>query len=249
MTKFIFSIVFFVFWTNSFTQTSQNDFKFEPPQDLKTLTKLSVWSTQYFIHQFDSKGNIPIVLANGEATNLYADTCDFCKASLEGTAYIKDTLGIVTVINFAKTGDTSFVDCRKCNYFSKTNLSVEKWGRTLWATSSGFGDGVLNFRLLPFRTIAVDKKFIPYGTVLFFPQARGVEIELPNGQKVIHDGYFFAGDTGGAIKENHIDVFTGINENNPFPDIILSNPRNVFDVYIVSNQTIINTFNQISKKK
>lgn len=219
-------------------QISQNDFNITQPANLSELSKMALWSTQYFIHKFASGGKIPIVLSNGNPTGLYADTCNFCEASLVGTAYVTDSIGQVTIINYAKSGNKTFVDCRKCKKYSKSKLAVESWGKALWTKATGFGDGVQNFKLIPFRTIAVDKKKIPYGTVIFIPSVKGQQIELPNGQKVIHDGYFFAGDTGGAIKDNHIDTFTGVFEENPFPNVIKSTSKETFEAYIVTDYRI-----------
>ncbi len=229
-----------------FTQTTQADFSF--PEPVKNGTALSLWSTQYYIHEFQSGGAIPIVYANGNPSGLYADTCDFCSASLEGTAYVRDSLGNVTVINFARTSDSSFVDCRACKKYASSKLKVESWGKTLWTKSAGFGDGVKNYRLIPFRTIAVDKEVIPYGTVVYIPKVKGKTIELPNGEQVTHDGYFFAGDTGGAIKKNHIDVFTGIYSGNPFPEVVKSNENKTFDAVIVTDASIINSLTELHSK-
>lgn len=88
--------------------------------------------------------------------------------------------------------------------------------------------------------MAVDKSIIPYGTVIFIPKVKGKPIILPNGLEVIHDGYFFAGDTGSAIKRNHIDIFTGIFDGNPFKDVIQSDPTKTFDAYVVKDQQVIN---------
>ena len=170
---------------------------------------------------------------------MYADTCDFCNASLEGTAYVRDSLGNINVINFARTVEEMFVDCRACKKYSKSKLKVESWSKALWNKSAGFGDGVKNYRLVPFRTIAVDPNTIPYGTVIFIPEAKGQLVSLPNGKQAIHDGYFFAGDTGGAIRKNHIDVFTGIYEGNPFPSVIKSNENKVFEAVIITDPNVI----------
>ncbi|WP_430403053.1 3D domain-containing protein [Fluviicola sp.] len=232
----------------SFAQDSSGEFHFPEPETTALSTPLSLWSTQYYIHEFRSGGAIPIVYANGESSGLFADTCDFCTASLEGTAYVTDSLGTITVINFAKSGDSSFVDCRACKKYASSKLKVESWGKTLWTKSEGFGDGVKNYRLIPFRTIAVDKDVIPYGTVIYIPKAKGKIIELPDGEQVTHDGYFFAGDTGGAIKKNHIDIFTGIYSGNPFSDVIKSNEGKTFEAVIVTDATIINALTEMHTK-
>jgi 3D (Asp-Asp-Asp) domain-containing protein len=231
-----------------FSQNSQAEYNFDVPQDTQTLSKLTLWATQYYIPKFQSRGNIPIVLADGKPSGLYADTCDFCKASLEGTAFVVDSAGNVITINYAKRGEKSFVDCRKCKTYSNSTLEVEQWGKVLWTKSEGFGEGVQNYRLIPYRTIAVDKTNIPYSTVIFIPKARGQTVVLPNGQKVTHDGYFFAGDTGTAIKKNHIDIFTGIFEGNPFTEVIQSEPQKTFEAFIVTNESIVNTLTKLHQK-
>jgi len=231
-----------------YAQFSQSDFSLSEPENRQSLKSIALWATQYYIHEFQSGGAIPIVYANGESSGLFADTCDFCSASLEGTAYVKDSLGNVTVINFAKSGDSSFVDCRACEKYASSKLKVESWGKTLWTKSEGFGDGVKNYRLVPFRTIAVDKNIIPYGSVIFIPKVKGQLVNLPNGEQVVHDGYFFAGDTGEAIKKNHIDIFTGIYPGNPFPEVIKSNENKTFEVIVVTDASIINALTEMHTK-
>ena len=231
------------FSTKSFSQDS-TDFSFPAPTILPT-NKLEIWATQYYIHQFSSGGTIPFVDKNGTSLGLFADTCHFCEAALEGTTYITDSSGKIHVLNFAKTGDSMYVDCRKCLKYANSKLHVESWGKATWAISSGFGDGVKNYRLVPYRTIAVDPQFIPYGTVIYIPKARGTKITLPNGKTAVHDGYFFAGDTGGAIKQLHIDVFTGVYEGNPFPDVVKSNASKTIDAYLISDATIITALKKL----
>ncbi len=238
------SLVFLIPGMNA---QSQSDFSYAAPAQLPEK-KLIIWATQYYVHEFTSNGTIPFVDKNNQLLGLYGDTCDFCMAALEGTASITDSSGNVFVVNFADTGDSVFVDCRKCQKYASSKLSVESWGKTRWAVSSGFGDGVKNYRLVPFRTIAVDQKTIPYGSVIYIPAARGVTIELPNGEKVTHDGYFFAGDTGGAIKQNHIDVFTGVYTGNPFSVLVTSNAKKTVEAYLVEDMSVIGELGRVHVK-
>lgn len=237
--KLNFTVFFAVMSSFALAQTSQSDFNLSAPKNSAELKPLTLWSTQYYIHQFLSGGSIPIVYADGTSSNLTADTCNFCSAALEGTAYVTDSLGNVTVINFAKSADSTFVNCRACSIYAGSKLNVESWGKTVWTKAEGFGNGVKNYSLIPYRTIAVDKEFIPYGTVIYIPKVKGRQIYLPNGKTVSHDGYFFAGDTGGAIRKNHIDLFTGIYTGNPFPHVIQSTESKTFEAFIVSDTEII----------
>jgi 3D (Asp-Asp-Asp) domain-containing protein len=70
------------------------------------------------------------------------------------------------------------------------------------------GVGVLDSlgcRVVAMRTVAVDKNLIPKGSILFIKETVG--LRMPDGS--VHDGYWYASDTGGAIKGQRIDLFTG----------------------------------------
>ena len=70
------------------------------------------------------------------------------------------------------------------------------------------GVGVLDSlgcKVVPMRTLAVDKNIIPRRTVVFIKETVG--LRMPDGQA--HDGYWYASDVGGAIKGQRIDLYTG----------------------------------------
>ena len=70
------------------------------------------------------------------------------------------------------------------------------------------GVGVLDSlgcKVVPMRTLAVDKTIIPRRTVVFIKETVG--LKMPNGQA--HDGYWYASDVGGKIKGQRIDLYTG----------------------------------------
>ena len=72
------------------------------------------------------------------------------------------------------------------------------------------GVGVLDSlgcKVVPMRTLAVDKTIIPRRTVVFIKETVG--LRMPNGES--HDGYWYASDVGGAIKGKRIDLYTGHN--------------------------------------
>ena len=64
----------------------------------------------------------------------------------------------------------------------------------------------LGCKVAPMRTAAIDPRLIPKRTVLFIKETVG--LPLPDGTS--HDGYWYASDTGGAIKGERIDLFTGM---------------------------------------
>lgn len=70
------------------------------------------------------------------------------------------------------------------------------------------GVGVLDSlgcRVVAMRTAAIDTRVIPRRTLLFIQETVG--LKMPDGR--LHDGYWYASDTGGAIKGQRIDLFTG----------------------------------------
>lgn len=240
-------IAFFGVRVLVFSQALEADFNYGQPENPAGLRKMNLWATHYFVHQFKSGGNIPIVYRNGKPSGLFADACDFCEASLQGTAFITDPEGKVTVVKFAKTGRKSFVNCQNCDKYSNNN-GASVWGKTLWIKSTGFSGSLRRYKLIPFRSIAVDKRVIPFGTVLYIPKAKGETIALADGTTVIHDGYFFAADSGGMINGNHIDIFTGISSANPFPEIIKSDKDDTFEAFVVTDKEIIRALKNEHRK-
>jgi 3D (Asp-Asp-Asp) domain-containing protein len=82
------------------------------------------------------------------------------------------------------------------------------WG--LKATLYHGGNGMsardsLGCKVSPMRTVAIDRALVTRGAILFIKETVG--LLLPGGG--VHDGYWYASDTGGAIKGQRIDLFTG----------------------------------------
>lgn len=67
------------------------------------------------------------------------------------------------------------------------------------------GNDSLGCRPIAMRTVAVDPRVVPRRTRLFIKETVG--LRLADG--TLHDGYWYASDTGGAIKGNKIDLYTG----------------------------------------
>jgi 3D (Asp-Asp-Asp) domain-containing protein len=67
-----------------------------------------------------------------------------------------------------------------------------------------YGLGSTGCRLVPYRTIAVDPRFVKLGTKISIPQLKGAR--LPDG--TIHDGMFIAADRG-HFRGAHVDFFVG----------------------------------------
>jgi 3D (Asp-Asp-Asp) domain-containing protein len=211
-------------------------FGFPPPTSSNLENRLDLWATFYYIHSAnDGSGNNNLLDVDGKKLGVTLSDRDWCKAALEGTVSVKSSNGKVKTFNFAGRSDNSQVNCRP---FFPSLTTIEATNRSCFALAKGaFGDGVDGLKLVPYRSIAVDRTAIPIGTVIYIPEARGVSVTLSDGKKVLHDGYFYAADVGGAIKDNHIDVFLGLAENNPFP-FVTSDQNDTFTAFTIDNPAI-----------
>lgn len=63
----------------------------------------------------------------------------------------------------------------------------------------------LGCRVVAMRTLATDPKVIPRRSVVYIEETVGMR--LPDGSE--HDGIWYASDTGGAIRGQKIDLYTG----------------------------------------
>ena len=162
---------------------------------------------------------------------------DWCLGALQGVIMIKSADGTQRTYTYETTAPKEEVDC--VDYFKHPGSWTRDAGRSRFGVSRGpFGDGAGGFQVVPFRSVAVDTRLIPLGTVLYIPAARGSTVTLPSGRKAVHDGYFFASDRGGAIKNNHIDVFAGLWAVNPFPSFIWSTGSRTFEAYVIADEIV-----------
>lgn len=220
-----------------------------PAPNLSPFSAKSLWAT--FYHVWSAKeqvAGIPLLGKDGQPISPLISTLDWCKGAIEGTLQIQSLDGDVKTYNYQdKNGPVQ----AKCSEILNINTPwIEATSRSRFGPAKGdYGDGVKNYRLVPFRTIAVDPNFIPYGSVVYIPSIRGQSFKLPDGSTAIHDGYFFAADTGGAIKQNHIDFFVGTTKTNPFPTIILSKPSPTLQGFIINDEAIRSALERLHRQR
>jgi 3D (Asp-Asp-Asp) domain-containing protein len=211
-------------------------FDFPQPADAAKEKSLKLWATYYYVYGAKAAGaGVPLLNKNGGELGPKLSVRDFCLAAIEGTVRVAGADGGGATYNFASRGGTSQCDCAP--FASSLKPAVKAaLGKTRWEVAKGpFGTGVQNMLLVPYRSIAVDKGHIPYGSVVYIPQARGQEVTLASGRVAKHDGYFYAADTGGAIKNNHIDVFSGVFTKNPFKNFVKSKETATFDAFLIKD--------------
>jgi len=220
---------------------SAADFNLPEPTAATRGERLTLWST--FYHVFPARqldGGQPLLGTNGRSLGASVSASDWCNAALEGTVAVSNGAGATRTFNFSDRGGGRQLDCSRF-FPSVARATINALARTRFEVARGaFGTGVRGMALVPYRSIAVDNRQrpIPFGAVIFIPQARGKEILLPSGATARHDGYFFAADTGGLIKLNHIDVFSGTNARNPFPEFIKSRETGTFTAFFINDPAI-----------
>ncbi len=210
--------------------TSKNavEFKISPPESFGE--KLTLWATWYWTPSYPSKSaeGIELLDANEKSLEVRLNEEEFCHAAVQGSVRIG-----AQVYNYDKQGMKALADCSKY----RTDMPHAPFVR-FQKSDSPFGEGEQDFWLVPYRSVAVDPKFIAIGTALYIPEAKGVVITLPDGRKLTHDGYFFASDTGFGVDGNHIDVFNGVSDQNPFPWVASAKSR-TFTAFKVKDSRVI----------
>ncbi|MDR1861173.1 MAG: hypothetical protein LBR06_09670 [Bacteroidales bacterium] len=214
-----------------------NGFGFMEPGLSNMCDELTLWATRYHIVQAAyAADGICLRDKDGHDTGARLSLCDWCDAALCGTVATTDSLGAPLILSFAGKSDTIQADCEKCEKFENYRNKGIRY--SLWAPVKGrYGNGAMGMKLVPYRSIAVDRTQIPIGSILFIPDAVGTEITLPDGSISKHDGYFIAADTGGSIRSNQIDVFTGFCTRNPFA-FVQSDRTKTFRAYIITDPVI-----------
>lgn len=221
------------------------NFEVKGPSSSELTKSHDLWATYYYIPTYDHKENTyPLLDLEGEELGASLIRKNWCYAGIEGTVAVKKD-GVSTVFNYAGRSEELQVNC--ADYFPRFPAT----GRIRWKVSEGpYGEGTYetDYILFPYRSIAVDKRVIAYGTVLYIPAAVGIEVKLKSGRTFTHDGYFFAADKGGGIKGNHIDVFQGFEVIKGFEKFVKSRPSGKFRAYVVENSKLQKALDYVSDK-
>jgi len=111
-------------------------------------------------------------------------------------------------------GSAMLRDGRALNYDGRCQYGIGICFQTLDMLEHPLGKGGQGRALEPYRSVAVDPRFVPLGTPLYIPELVGMR--LPDGGR--HDGCVRADDTGGAIKRHELDFFVESYANYKFSD-------------------------------
>lgn len=156
--------------------------------------KMSLWATFYYLPEMESdKSGYDLMDLKGNKLGYKLSRDKFCNLAMQGSGVVDGV--VVGYQGKAKTKQVS------CNYAPSGHVRFHK-------DPNKYGTGVRNWAITPFKSIAVDPKWIPYGSIVYIPAAVGTKYKF-EGEEHVHDGIFYAQDTGGKIKTNHIDVYLG----------------------------------------
>jgi 3D (Asp-Asp-Asp) domain-containing protein len=144
----------------------------------------------------------PIYMPDGTLIAMVPQRFSF-DLSLEGSGMLADG----RVVNYAGTG-------AGCVRGTPGYSGISYCYRVLDGTRYPWGQGH-GVPVEPLRSLAVDPRYIPWGSVVYIREFDGLRIPAltdSRGRTVggfVHDGLFRAEDSGGAIGANHIDIYAG----------------------------------------
>lgn len=85
----------------------------------------------------------------------------------------------------------------------------------------------------PYRTVAVDPRFVRLGSKIYVPELKGTV--LPDGTE--HDGFFVANDRG-QFRGAHIDIFVGVGPRSTRPFIRKGYPSTSYVTVFLEGTTV-----------
>ena len=158
----------------------------------------TVWNTYYWLaDEAEHPGAKTVELLDPACEPVATVSEDYADAlCIEGSGKLEDG----TIVNYAELCDCG----RPCS-----SGAIICWS-ALDGAAFPWGQGAFGNALEPLRSLAVDPDFVPLRTPIYIEEFDGIEIpDIGGVGPFTHDGCFRADDTGGAIDDNHIDVFAG----------------------------------------
>ncbi len=215
-------------------------FQFPEPKEADLGTKFTLWATYYYLPELqDQSGTVPLRNKLGDELGPKFTRKEWCTVAMEGSVRVLGPNQEARTYNYSGSTPDYPVNCKD---IFKHDVSKSKFNIAV----GPYGDGLPDtYILAPYRTLATDLNYIKPGTILYIPKARGARIKLSNGRVIFHDGYFFAGDKGGAIKGNHVDVFIGVDKSAIYFPWIGSSSSKTFEAIVVKDQKIIDELTEL----
>jgi 3D (Asp-Asp-Asp) domain-containing protein len=190
-----------------------------------------VWFTNYYTPVYHEQDEgIPLLGADNLPISGEITRQQWCDVALQGSASLLDRSGQATPYVYLDSQGPEQANCDA--QLGDLSDRIKRATRRIRfrAVAHPYGCGVADYPLIPFRTVAVDRNTIPYGTVLYVPAFRDQPFTLDE-VRYVHDGYVYAADKGGAIQGTHVDFFTGHQQESPFPGVITSSDAYLFEAW------------------
>lgn len=97
----------------------------------------------------------------------------------------------------------------------KKNKKTRTVSKVVSAKNCPTAFGAAGKCLIPYMSVAADRKYYSMGDIIEMPNLKGRLINLPGGKSFIHPGYLIVQDVGGDIKgKNRFDMYTGLFDHN-----------------------------------
>lgn len=146
---------------------------------------------------------VPLLDAAGAALGPRLDVAGFCTLAAQGAAVVGGA-----TYRVSGTGREPQAFCGR--YFSRLNrkqpVAAGALGRSRFERiESPHGIGLLDYRLVPFRTVAADRLAYPAGTVLFARALAGRDV---GGRP--HEGYLVVTDSIDGPHAHEIALYIGV---------------------------------------
>ncbi len=222
-------LLLFVLLTAAQSRPAPPQDRFDLPAPVHLSRPLDLWATWYWTPTYQNvPDGIPLLDRRGKLLGPRLGQEDFCSAAVECSVLVGGKLYI-----YSSLGKTAQADCSR-HWKHMPHAPFVRFQ----TSPARYGEGSADYQLVPYRSLAVDPQTIPVGSVLYIPAARGVKVTLPDGRNLTHDGYFFAADEGFGINKNHIDVFIGVSNHNPFA-FVTSDKNGTLAAYVIKDPAIV----------
>lgn len=213
-------------------------FALEAPEKASLGKPIRLWATHYHTPQMRPAPDpaaadaFPLINRDGEAISPPLSARDWCNAALQGSVSVRAG-GKSTAYVYVDANGPDQANCDE--WLGSLSDGVKNATRRarFMKVSHELGCGVRNHPLVPFRTIAVDPDVIPLESVVYVPDLRGRTFKQ-DGETFTHDGYLYAGDRGGAIHGNHIDVFLEGDASPQLQALFAATETRTFPAYLVA---------------
>lgn len=159
----------------------------------------TMWNTYYILaNEADHEGPQDVPIYDSSCQEIARVRADFHDdLCIEGSGLLLDR----RMVHVNGSCTESCPSARRCG-----SRSYRICYHFIDATIYPYAMGAHMVALVPDLSIAVDRDFVPLGSVIYLEELDGV---VPPGAISPHDGCLRADDVGGAIEGNHFDFFAG----------------------------------------